>query len=314
MKSHIALLLLFAVGLTWADKVEKETFENTNIGATLSLKCEIEKDDDKDKRDATDDEEEDSASVSVTWLAKVNGSKTFEVIQVEEGRITIDAEEKELVITNVQKSDMGKYQCKMGDDKIIKAWEVTDLTFRIRPMKKSYSLSIGEKTTEDMMTCAIKGDADVVFIWYERPEGESNTSTNKKICKNDACEVSRYSVVLSNEAKASTLMIDNVNTTDRKTYTCRVLKQGEMESDDIASEACTKSVPCFETHTLLRVKDPLAAVWPFIGIVIEVVLLCIIIFFCERRRDSKEAEEMDEDEGYNGNNATTSNSNIRQRK
>lgn len=317
MKSHIALLLLFAVavGLTWADEDEsgKEKFTNTNVGATLELVCKNEKVDDEDNKDATD-EEEDMSSVPVSWLAKVNNSKTFEVIQVEEGRITIDAEEKKLVITNVQKSDMGKYQCKMGEDNIVKAWEVTDLTFRLKQMKKSYSLTIGEKTTEDMMTCAIKGDADVEFIWYERPEGEEEKAKNIKICKNNVCDVSRYSIILSNEAKASTLIVDNVNATDRKIYTCRVVKQSEeINPEEIKSEDCTKAVPCFETESLLRVKDPLAAVWPFIGIVIEVVLLCIIIFFCERRRDSKEAEEMDEDEGYNGN-AASSNSNIRQRK
>lgn len=313
MKSHIALLFLFALGLTWAGEVEKEDFKNTNVGDTLKLVCENDKDDDKDNDDATDEEDGSEKDVPVSWLAKVNGSTTFEVIQVEEGRITIDAEKKELVITNVQKSDMGKYRCKMGEDKIIKAWEVTDLTFRLKQMKKSYSRSIGENTDQEDLTCKIKGDAKVVFTWYERPEGEDDKTKNIKICKNDVCDVARYSVVLSNNGQGSTLLLDKVNTTDRKIYTCRVVKK-EMESDDIKSEDCTKAVPCFESESLLRVKDPLAAVWPFIGIVIEVVLLCIIIFFCERRRDSKEAEEMDEDEGYNGNNANTSNSNIRQRK
>jgi hypothetical protein len=49
--------------------------------------------------------------------------------------------------------------------------------------------------------------------------------------------------------------------------------------------------------------DPLAALWPFCGIVVEVVLLCIIIFFCEKRKEA--AEKEDYDEGSNGNNVAS---------
>ena len=35
-------------------------------------------------------------------------------------------------------------------------------------------------------------------------------------------------------------------------------------------EDCEDSKHCDSTETILRVKDPLAAVWPFCGIVVEV--------------------------------------------
>ncbi|KAH3730147.1 hypothetical protein DPMN_056128, partial [Dreissena polymorpha] len=52
----------------------------------------------------------------------------------------------------------------------------------------------------------------------------------------------------------------------------------------------------------LRVKDKLAALWPFLGIVAEVVVLCVIILLYEKRRSKKLAEE---DEAVDGTDETT---------
>ena len=49
---------------------------------------------------------------------------------------------------------------------------------------------------------------------------------------------------------------------------------------------------------LLYYTDKLAALWPFLGICAEVVILCTIIFIYERRRAKKmEEEEMPEEAG-----------------
>ncbi|OQV22413.1 hypothetical protein BV898_03587 [Hypsibius exemplaris] len=50
----------------------------------------------------------------------------------------------------------------------------------------------------------------------------------------------------------------------------------------------------------LKVKDKLAALWPFLGIVAEVVVLCAIIFIYEKRRN-KTVEDEDEVETLKGN-------------
>ncbi|XP_012878308.1 PREDICTED: basigin [Dipodomys ordii] len=51
----------------------------------------------------------------------------------------------------------------------------------------------------------------------------------------------------------------------------------------------------WETITL-RVHSHLAALWPFLGIVAEVLVLLIIIFICEKRQKSSHDADADEDE------------------
>lgn len=63
----------------------------------------------------------------------------------------------------------------------------------------------------------------------------------------------------------------------------------------------------------VKVKDKLAALWPFLGIVAEVVILCAIIFVYERRR-SKTIEEEDEAEPMKTVDARDANENVRSRK
>lgn len=316
MKTHIFVLLLACVVLALADD---EDFKSIRVGEDLQLKCVKKETEDKVKRDTEEGEtdNEDSENVPITWYRQIGKDGKSEEIKAEDDkRITIDNEEKTLLITKVEKSDMGKYKCK-EDTKIVNSWEVTDLTFRLTKMKPSYPVDIGASTTNLDFNCVIKGQANVAFLWFVRPELEEDKSENKLICVNEDCanaNNSRISVKLADTATVSVLQVENANKTDRQLYTCRVVKQEDATAAENVGFNCTKLLPCFETEALLRVKDPLAAVYPFVGIVIEVVVLCIIIFICERRRGQKEAEELEEDEGYNGNNAATSNSNIRQRK
>lgn len=89
---------------------------------------------------------------------------------------------------------------------------------------------------------------------------------------------------------------------DRNEYTC------------VGQNNATKllGVP-EESTTFVRVKDKYAAFWPFIGICLEVLVLCIVIWFCEKRRLKKEMDESDdedESERSNGRNSSA----VRQRR
>ena len=67
--------------------------------------------------------------------------------------------------------------------------------------------------------------------------------------------------------------------------------------------------------TLVRIKDKYAALYPFIGIVVEVVVLCAIIFICEKSKSSSDDEEDDDDCAGGGAGAPgNGNSNLRHRR
>lgn len=46
----------------------------------------------------------------------------------------------------------------------------------------------------------------------------------------------------------------------------------------------------------VRVKDKLAALWPFLGICAEVFVLCAIILIYEKRRNKTDLDESDTDQ------------------
>lgn len=54
--------------------------------------------------------------------------------------------------------------------------------------------------------------------------------------------------------------------------------------------------PETEGVVYLVVKDKLAALWPFLGICLEVVVLCAIILVYEKKRNKAELEESDTDQ------------------
>lgn len=68
---------------------------------------------------------------------------------------------------------------------------------------------------------------------------------------------------------------------DRGDYICEGRHAKDIPSDRV-----------YTSKTYIRVKDKLAALWPFIGICSEVFLLCTIILIAEKRR-SKTAEMED---------------------
>jgi len=59
---------------------------------------------------------------------------------------------------------------------------------------------------------------------------------------------------------------------------------------------------CSESAFFVRVRDKYAALWPFLGIVAEVIVICIVIFICERRRAANAKDDLDEDEDDAQNN------------
>jgi len=304
---------LLTVGLTLslasAEMVEKE--ETVKLGGKASLDCQ-------------------SADKAINWKFNVNKTADPELeISEEEGKYELAG--SKLTILNLEHDNLGFYTCFDEDDEAIARFEV-DTTLKLKKLPKSISIDQGSSTNDDLK-CSVAGSGsyDVVFTWYSRGEEES-ADKNTVICiksENSDCNVPQAEAIFdSKEGKPakplkeratieedvkdgtpfSILKISDAAIEDRKIYTCRAVIV-EAAANDIKN--CTASKECTEVETLLRVKDPLAALWPFAGIVIEVILLCVIIFFCEKRKTVEEKEEYEE--RSNGNNIS-SNSSLRQRK
>ena len=104
--------------------------------------------------------------------------------------------------------------------------------------------------------------------------------------------------------REDTIKIEDVRRDlDRRGFKCIAYKKSDPET-------------CSASTFFVRVKDKYAALWPFIGIVAEVLVLCIIICVCEKRKASKDS--VDDEEEYNGNAISGGggrhNSSVRQRR
>ena len=82
------------------------------------------------------------------------------------------------------------------------------------------------------------------------------------------------------------LTVDNVEISDRGNVSCHVSYDWTDPNEEHEDRA----------DCLLRVKDKLAALWPFLGICAEVLVLCAIILIYEKKRNKAELEESDTDQ------------------
>ena len=92
----------------------------------------------------------------------------------------------------------------------------------------------------------------------------------------------KIEVGMADDIPFSKLIIQKSHVTDRKIYICQVNTKTQLNPNllipilqaKLKSAApiddCEASKECDESEVILRVKDPLAALWPFVGIVAEV--------------------------------------------
>jgi len=147
--------------------------------------------------------------------------------------------------------------------------------------------------------------------WYRWSEAEDHSyappptdEPAKHNCTEEAMEGSKWIEMKTSQLKQGDIdpHIKMINNTDDEGKNWG-FKLEDALYDDRRAYKCvvynkTQPQNCSESVFFLRVKDKYAALWPFIGIVAEVVVLCIVIFVCEHGKNSKEEFE---DEGQNGN-------------
>lgn len=305
--------LMAMLPITLANTSDNVVLKTAKTGGTTTLDC------------------EQAEEKKVTWRFTTNATSLAEEDVVEEeGKFEMEG--STLKIRKVGQEELGIYYCVDEDEELLKKFEV-DISVRLRKFPKSISADQGTDLRDELECSLHSAGQDVVFQWFtkseENPEEEKkllcikSDSSDCNLPQSEALFDSRDKDVpakpLSDRAEVeegqdedgvafSTLIIKNLQLEDRQIYVCQaVLKEPTQNF----IKNCTASKECDQVETLIRVKDPLAALWPFVGIVIEVVLLCVIIFFCERKKSVEEKE--DYEDGSNSNNVA-SNSSLRQRK
>jgi len=274
----------------------------------------------------------------ISWKFKANESIIeFENLEAKDEKISM--EKGMLQINELEQQDIGVYAC-FNSDGPVKQFSV-EVPFRMKKMAASLSVDLGSDVNS--LHCIVLGHHEVAVRWFKQPEGSDKDEDLSAICgvENDGCRtgepeadilnIPQVEEVKEREDKTttakpfterlsisleqgegmvtSTISIDNVQVEDRALYVCRATAIEKTVDDEVCGE---DDHFCVEGRTLLRVKDPYAAIWPFAGIVLEVVILCLVIFICERRKKDDDRDDDDNDR-YAGNNAASNNS-LRQRK
>ncbi|XP_029163985.1 LOW QUALITY PROTEIN: basigin [Nylanderia fulva] len=205
-----------------------------------------------------------------------------------EDLIKFDNETGSLEILKDKEEVLGNYTCIVGPNSTIE--------YRVLPrptahLAESTSVVEGEKLH---LVCGGKLNPGVKIIWTFGSENYTSSTGRVKISKDS--ERGIYGAVLT---------VENIEMNDRGNVICRAsYNWTDPYVTDHSSEA----------ETFLRVKDKLAALWPFLGICAEVVVLCAIILVYEKKRNKAELEESDTDQSPDTKPTPNKESDVRQRK
>ncbi|GAB1865160.1 Neuroplastin-like isoform x2 protein [Camponotus japonicus] len=205
----------------------------------------------------------------------------------DEDIVKIDNETGSLKILKDEKEAYGNYTCKAGNSTI----EYKVVPRPIAHLAESTSVVEGEKLH---LVCVGKDPSPGVKIsWTFGDQNYTHSKDRVKISKDS--ETGIYGAVL---------IVNNIEMNDRGSVICRMSYNWSDPNAEHSSEA----------ETFLRVKDKLAALWPFLGICVEVVVLCAIILVYEKKRNKAELEESDTDQSPDTKPTPNKESDVRQRK
>lgn len=197
----------------------------------------------------------------LTW--EKNGTDVKKVKELE-GRYRIIPAERKFIIDKTEVHDDGLYSC-VADNQKKNINVVARVVVRV---PSNTGVVEGEKLT---IICSVVG-TNPQLSWSIVGNQTISNSSGRFVLKAD-----------ENKVENAILIVENASLDDRGEYKCI----GRNAANEFARYAEASDV------SYVRVKGKLAALWPFLGIVAEVLILCTIILIYEKRRNKNELEESD---------------------
>ncbi|XP_037562933.1 neuroplastin [Dermacentor silvarum] len=219
----------------------------------------------------------DDPSKEILWYK--DGSR----LSSEDKKYSINSDSNTLEVNDPGYLDTGNYTCVVvGTEE--NATIVVQTNVSIEYAESSKNQVEGDPLT---LSCKASGVPTPVVTWFKDDEPLNISDP-------------RVTLEPINNVSDAKLVIQDLNFDDRAQYTC-------VASNGISNETMT---------VLVRVKDKLAALWPFLGICVEVAVLCAIIFIYEKKRVKPDFEESDTDQNPENKNLSDQKEgqDIRQRK
>lgn len=170
-----------------------------------------------------------------------------------------------LAFRRAHEDDFGNYSCAVGGS-VVHAWQA-----HARPIARvppNTNVVEGQKFS---ITCKLVGKPYERVSWtYAAEEGGNETALV-------AAEGGRVALHAAGGVPDAVLEVRDAERADAGLYACIPAGGGARAASTV------------------RVKDVYAALWPFLGICLEVFVLCAIILVYEKRRTKPELDDSDAD-------------------
>lgn len=200
---------------------------------------------------------------NVEFYIKKEGELNETQLTGSEKNVEIDKDKGILTLIDIRGPEINsEYYCKKGS-KVIKEFKKEIEAHLYKPEKISQTISEGSRV-EFKCTLLFGDKLDLKWNWK----------------KNGTDVVQDDRINITSSDKESILSILKVNENDKGDYECEVNNKYGGHSEKL----------------YLRVKDALAALWPFLGICGEVVILCIVLLIFEKKCTKKRQNPEEDNE------------------
>lgn len=215
------------------------------------------------------------SSVSVEW--KKNDDELSDIDSYKNRfKLSNSGSRYTLTVHSAELSDAGNWSCAALIDGEEKARSPITLVSTINVRIKPESINVVEEE-KLRIECGILGNPPPSLAWRIVSGNYNGTVFDDRV------EIKDYTDEHGVKVEEGLLVISKVNKTDRGEYFCI----GTNRFYEVDRN---------EARAIIRIKDKYAALWPFLGICAEVIILCAVIIIYEKKRNKTELEESDTDQ------------------